>query len=320
MSSILLKEHLEKSKNIYRKIHKKQSDYVPIDWQKEVKTGFRYDSKLWYKDNLNLGSAHPGVDLKVARELSRGHHWLQMAIIAQQNEKYKERLILEYRSQVLDFISSNPPRMGVHWLTSMDVAFRAANLLWSYDIMIQLDSEGRYIDGDFKQIFSDNLFEHGKHIFENLEDRGGITNNHYYANVCGLFIIAAYLPQTTEVKQWLKFSFAEFIVETDKQFFPDGGNFEGSTSYHALGTEMALMCISHILGLSKKKKALLIGVKSKNPLLSYLKFVNSENEECELLPDWLLARVFDSVRILELLTKNNGNLTQIGDNDSSRFF
>ncbi len=66
------------------------------------------------------------------------------------DESLKEQNIKEFKCQVLDFILNNPPRMGVNWVCTMDVAIRASNMLIAYDMFIQVDSLG-ILDDEFKQ-------------------------------------------------------------------------------------------------------------------------------------------------------------------------
>ena len=88
-------------------------DYEPIDWQKDFKSGFRWDEKKWYKDQR---IAHrPGSDIKVPWELARLQHLPQLAIFAAADPSLKERNLKEFKDQILDLISNNPPRMGVNW-------------------------------------------------------------------------------------------------------------------------------------------------------------------------------------------------------------
>jgi hypothetical protein len=141
----------------------------------------------------------------------------------------------EFENQVLDFIATNPPRFGVNWRCTMDVAIRVSNWLLAYDLFKR---SGETLSAPFEKVFFRSVSEHGKHIFGNLEWHLKLSTNHYLANIVGLFFVAAYLPISSEVKQWLKFSFKELLLEVENQFHKDGSNFEGSTSYHRLSAEM----------------------------------------------------------------------------------
>ena len=74
LENILNKNHIEKSKKIWSFV---SPEYIPIDWQKDYKSGFRWKENAWYKDQRMLNK--PGCDLKVPWELARMQHLSQMA-------------------------------------------------------------------------------------------------------------------------------------------------------------------------------------------------------------------------------------------------
>jgi hypothetical protein len=215
----------------------KIQNYMPIDWQKDFKSGFRWNERTWYKD-IKYGNI-PGIDIKVPWELARLQHLPQLAIFSLVDETLKEQNIKEFKYQILDFIENNPPRMGVNWACTMDVAIRAANMLVAYDMFCQIDDVGIF-DDEFKQIFANSIYEHGLHIINNLEYSEWLTSNHYLSDIAGLLFISAYLENQEDVNQWLAFSIQEIINEMKNEFYEDGGNFESSTSYHRLSGELMI--------------------------------------------------------------------------------
>lgn len=265
------------------------SDYSPIDWQVDFKSGYR-----WREDRLSgtLRYGHePGVDVKVPWELARLQHlpWLAMS--------GDEKSSREFRNQVLDFAAANPPGYGVNWLCTMDIAIRAANLLVAYDLFV---GQGTQLDDAFMGEFNALIKAHGKHIRENLEWHDLHRANHYLADIVGLLFVAVYLPCSDESDAWLAFSVEQLIKEVERQFTPDGANFEASTSYHRLSAEMVIYGTALVLGLSGDKKAVLGG---RPPF-----------------PDWYFERLERMAEFTMHVTKPNGRIAQIGDNDSGRFF
>ena len=113
-------------------------DYVPIDWQVDFKSGYRWSETCWSQD-VSVGHL-PGVDIKVPWELARLQHLPQIAIAYVLSKKHmnifenSEVYLKEFCNVVLDFIANNPPRFGVNWRSSMDVGIRAVNILVAYDI------------------------------------------------------------------------------------------------------------------------------------------------------------------------------------------
>lgn len=316
IENILPKPYIEFSRQIWSCI---SEDYKPIDWQKDFKSGYRYNSKVWYKDQP-IGK-YAGVDIKVPWELSRMQHLPQMAVAAVELEEYRKEIILEFKNEVLDFVATNPPNLGCNWTCTMDVAIRISNILLAYDILSDLDDED-ILDEKFKSILANSTYKYGKFIINNLEWNGEKSGNHYLSDICGLLFVSSYLNRTEEVDAWLAFSVQEIIECVKNQFHEDGSNFEASTSYHKLSGELMIYSTALIYGILKqdKKEAL----KSYNyNLVKRLK--KSEEQEYniesdEFFPLWYLERLFKSGCFTLDITKCNNRIPQIGDNDSGRFF
>jgi hypothetical protein len=292
------------------------SNYLPIDWQLDFKSGYR-----WREDRLSgtLRYGHePGVDVKVPWELGRLQHlpWLAM----QMNKKSTQ----EFRNQVLDFAAANPPGYGVNWLCTMDVAIRAANFLMAYDLFV---NQGAQFDEGFLGEFHALIMAHGKHIMGNLEWHDLHRANHYLADVVGLLFVAAYLPRSSETDGWLAFAVQQLVKEVERQFTPDGANFEASTSYHRLSAEMALYGTALVLGLSDDKRAALLEYDhcqcqehpSVDPAPIAL-YPIPGSDKTSPFPDSYFERLERMAEFIIHVTKPNGRIAQIGDNDSGRFF
>ena len=271
-------------------------DYQPIDWQRDFRSGYQWQADCWY---LDIPYAHlSGVDIKLPWELARMHHlvWLAQAYVLSREGTpgftTPDVYLAEYCNQVLDFAAHNPPRFGVNWRGPMDCAIRASNLLISFDL---LHSSGAAFSEEFLAVFTPFIHAHGIHIFNNLEDTGGHRANHYLADVTGLMWIAAYLPATSETDQWLTFSTHEFRSEMLRQFLPDGGGFEASTSYHRLSLEMLVYGCALIRTLPQSRGG------------------------GHLTPHHL-ERLHRAVQFTQAITKPGGQAVQVGDNDSGRFF
>lgn len=282
--------NLSKAQHIWRQV---DADYQPIDWQLDFKSGHRWSEKTWAK-RIKFGKKL-GVDVKVPWELSRMQHLPQLALAClsnQTSQSDKQRIQTEFKNQVLDFIATNPPAYGVNWVCPMDIAIRASNWVLAWDILQTSDVQ---LDANFEGVLATSLYEHGLYVFKNLESMLPKAN-HYLANIAGLAFISAYLPSTDETDAWLAFAVQELIVEVDLQFYADGGNIEGSTAYHRLSAEMVYFATALILGLPKNRQ-----------------------EKLTTFPDQYFERLERMVEFVMAVTKPNGAIIQIGDNDSGRF-
>lgn len=260
------------------------SNYSTIDWQKEPIANHSFDIQLPY----NKQKSRNRVDIKHTWELGRLQHLPRLAFYAVHSQN-KERYITEFKNVTLDFITNNPIGMGVQWACTMDVGIRVANLLLAYDIFSQIDDKNK-LTGEFKKIFTDSIFLHGQFIFNHLEYKEGLTGNHYLFNLVGLLFVSSYLSGNDNIKQWQTFSMKEIEKEIEKQFFDDGGNFEGSTTYHCLSSEMVIYSTALML--------------RNNYSFSQA----------------LTNKIGKSAYFIHSILKPTGEVPQFGDNDSGRFF
>jgi hypothetical protein len=316
LNNILLPSHVNYAKVIWKKVDR---DYIPIDWQIDFKSGFRYSQKIWYKKQP-IGKPL-GTDIKVPWEISRMQHLPLLGIFSLVLHDKKYKLIKEFKNQLYDFATTNPLRMGANWTCTMDVGIRASNILVAHNILKGID-ENNILDDDFERFFENSIYEHGEFIIKNLEWHDGNNNNHYLSDICGLLFISAYLERNEVVDSWLAFSVQEIINCMEKQFHSDGGNFENSTSYHRLSGELIIYSTALIYGLLKTDKVK--ALKEYNPklvkrLLKYDKQrYNIDNEK--FFPDWYLGKLFKAGCLTMDIMKINEKISQIGDNDSGRFF
>ncbi|CCG40584.1 heparinase II/III domain-containing protein [Magnetospirillum molischianum] len=266
-------------------------DWTPIDWMVDFRSGYRWSTTDWGRA---VGGGHqPGIDIKLPWELARFQH---APVLAQAHAlavqglpgfPAPERIVAEFRHQVLDFLGANPPGWGPNWSCPMDVAIRAANLLVGWDLF---RAQGVRFDASFEAELAAAALAHGRFVFRFLEWHETYRANHYLADLCGLAFIAAYLPEAAESKSWLGFAADELEAEILRQFANDGGCFEASTAYHRLSAEMALYTAALLAGLDRP-----LSVEAQGRLAAALRFATAA-------------------------TLPSGTLIQIGDTDSGRFF
>lgn len=258
-------------------------EYVPIDWHRDLKSGFRWS--LNSKNEVLL----PGIEIKAVWDLGRMYHLPQLAIYSHIESDEKANCIREFKNQFLDFLAVNPVGKGVHWDCAMNAAIRSANLLIAYDLLRHIDTE-EILSKEFHELFLNSIIQHGLFIEENLEvdllhERNA---NHYLANLVGLMFIGAYLVEVPTSMGWWDYAREEFLLEINKQFMEDGTNFEASTSYHRLSGELMVYGAALIKRVDGK------------------------------LPNWLLEKIKKAGHFSKAIQKNNGRIVQIGDNDSGR--
>jgi hypothetical protein len=255
--------------------------YEPIDWHVDFVSGFRWPHDAWHADIVP--GRDPRADIKVPWELARCYHLVTLAQCFRLS--VDRSYALEIVAQIKDFILANPVGYGVNWVTPMDVAIRVSNWL----VALAAVADARALDRESAWLIGKSVFDHANFIEQNLEWSTEINGNHYTANLIGLFFVGTYCPHLPRASYWHKFARERLEQEIDSQVYADGCNFEGSTHYHRLVAELffyaALLARRDGRALSK----------------SYLK---------------RLEAMFGVVRSLCF---RNGEMPQIGDNDSARF-
>ena len=293
--------------------------YEPIPWQIDFKSGYTWSAKTWYTE-IVYGHL-PGVDVKVPWELARMQH-LPMFARAFRIAEASERGVYmrEFRNEILDFIAVNPPQFGVNWRCTMDVGIRVANWLVAYDLF---KAFGASFDDAFERILASSVYDHGRHIIRNLEYSPNLRSNHYLSDIVGLLFAALHLPSTDETDAWLAFALQELVSEMAHEFHEDGSNFEGSTSYHRLSTELMLYSALFAVQMDRSRrdrvKSYRCTLHHVQPSLKSLEKQDFDLDRDEIFPEWFWERLAKALRFTSDLLHEDGTIPQIGDNDSGRF-
>jgi hypothetical protein len=166
-------------------------------------------------------------DIKIPWELSRFYQApiLGHAYLFTNDEKYLRALT----EQIKDWIGSNPYRFGVNWLCPMEVAIRSLN--WIYAISLVRSS----LDCNSAELISCSLYDHFEYLEHNWEFYDSRTSNHYLSNIVGYLACSWFFSVGPEKTNW---AVKELFAEMEKTVFEEGANYEGSTAYHGLVTEL----------------------------------------------------------------------------------
>jgi hypothetical protein len=203
-----------------------------IPWHEDVLNDYRWSPRTFYRQ---VPVPYDRADMKVPWELARSQHMttLGMAFRASGDERYAREVV----AQIDDFITRNPRGYGINWVSTMDVAIRAANWLWAYELVADSDAA----DDDFLVRLVAGLVAHGEHIEQNISVyEGGVTTNHTVADYAGLAYLGLLLPGLRAATRWADTGIAGLTHCIGKHTLGDGVDYENSLSYHRLVTEMYL--------------------------------------------------------------------------------
>ena len=324
LSQVINRANLAHSRSIWRRI--RQSDYVPIDWQLDFRSGYRWSAR---RASVCLSiPINKGADVKVPWELARLQHLPQLALCAILGQSRAagfepaSRYVDEISDQLADFIAVNPPRFGVNWLGVMDVAIRAANIALTCAI---LAGAGLSLSPEMNAMVAASLDDHSRHVVEHLEYSETGRGNHYIADLGGL-LWTNWLLDGAEAGQRLIFAIAEILEEADRQFLADGGNYEGSTNYHRLSGEIVLFALALIGGLDQSMLARLEQAQAPRrawragfPRLPLRRHGQAKGG-VGLVPAEVLRKIKAAADLAHAAQGSDGMAVQIGDTDSGRFF
>jgi hypothetical protein len=316
--------NLSQARAIWRLIG--QADYAPIDWQVDVRSGFRWDGR---RPGLRLHiPVDRGADVKVPWELARLHHLPQLALCAMlasagiEGFKSPQRYLDEIGDQIADFTATNPPRFGVNWIGTMDVAIRAANIAMTRALLV---GSGLPLSSEIDALVARTLHDHGAHVAAHLEYSESGRSNHYLADLGGL-VWCGWTLQGEEASRWLAFAVAELSAEADRQFLPDGGHYEGSTNYHRLSGEIVAFALALIGSLGPDDLRRLERATPPNPpwrapfpQLPLPRVGSGEGGSALIAPD-VLCKLDAAARLTRAVQGADNTIAQIGDTDSGRFF
>jgi hypothetical protein len=257
----------------------------PIDWHQDVKSGHRWPKRFYAAYRADLTPGH-GVDVKIPWELSRCHH---LVVLAQAWWLTgDERFAAECFAQWEHWLEANPWGYGINWACTMEVAIRAVNWLWAFGLLAGAPGW----TPERQRALARSLWQHATHIEHNLEvgvrDGQVVAANHYLANVCGLACLGLLCPELPGADRWRRVGVRALEEEIQRQVLPDGFFFESSTSYHRLAVELFLI------------PALLARQVGHEMSVEY----------------W--SRLESMLDVILYLTRPDGCVPQIGDNDDGR--
>lgn len=210
------------------------SGYVPIDWYVDPVRGLRFPVRVPYKEWKLYEMRPPNADVKYPWELARSQHFFTLAQAYRLGRE--PAFAREIYDQIADFMEANPIGFGINWTCTMDVAIRAAN--WAIALALTLDAEG--IDDEERLDAYAGLFDHGRFIYENLENTYEVTSNHFLSNVIGLHVLAAEFAGLPQAATWDEFCRKSLEREIVVQIHDEGADFESAVPYHRLVTELFL--------------------------------------------------------------------------------
>jgi hypothetical protein len=194
----------------------------PPDWHLEPVAGVRAPLRHWSR----IDFFNPGLvgDKKIVWELNRCQHFITLGRAYWQTGD--ERFADAFAAQLSSWMDANPPKLGVNWASSLEVAFRAISWLWSLHLF---KDSPRLAPGLFARALK-FLRAHARHVETYLSTYFS-PNTHLTGEALGLYYLGAQLPEFREAARWRAAGRRVLLGQLGRHVRADGTYFEQSTYY-----------------------------------------------------------------------------------------
>ena len=219
--------------------HRDLSFGEPIDWWLDPTSGRRAPDCHWsripYLDPTVVG------DHKIVWELSRHQHFVTFG----QAYWYTgdESFAQAFADQLSSWLAANPPKAGINWASSLEVALRSISWLWA----LHFFRESAALTPDLFDRAIASLHVHGSHLETYLSTYFS-PNTHLTGEALGLYYLGVALPELRAAGRWKDIGAAILTKQLARQVRGDGVYFEQATCYQRYTTEFYL----HLLLLAER--------------------------------------------------------------------
>ncbi len=228
----------------------------------------------WSK--IDLENAAVTGDTKVIWELNRHQYFtiLGRAFWLTKDAKYAETFVAHLES----WFDENPPKVGINWLSSLELAFRSISWIWAFHFFRDSPELTPEI---FARMLS-YLYSYGRHLETYLSTYFS-PNTHLTGEALGLYFLGAFLPEMKEAKRWKNLGYKILLDALDFQIRADGVYCEQTSYYHRYTTDFYanLLILRQLEGAPIEQKH----QEKLNQLFEFLLFITQPNGETPLFGD-----------------------------------
>ena len=164
-------------------------------------------------------------DKKIIWELNRHQYFtaLGQAYRLTRNEKYAR----VFAAHLENWMDENPPKIGVNWLSSLELALRAISWWWAFNFFKDSPSFRASL---FMRMMK-HLYLFGRHLETYLSTYFS-PNTHLTGEALGLYFLGTFLPALRDARRWKKNGYRVLLGALDFQVRADGVYCEQSSHYH----------------------------------------------------------------------------------------
>ena len=204
---------------------------TPIDWHLEPIAGKRAPLVHWSR--LDYLDADLFGDKKIVWELNRHQYFITLgqAYWLTGDERYAEVFV----THITSWMDQNPPKLGVNWASSLEVAFRSISWLWA----LYFFKHSPVLTPETFLRICKFLYLNARHLETYLSTYFS-PNTHLTGEALGLFYLGTVLPEFKESSRWQNKGLQILLNQLPRHVQEDGVYFEQSSYYHRYTTDFYL--------------------------------------------------------------------------------
>src|SRR3989442_378027 len=205
-----------------------------IDWNRDPLTGRSWGSHFW-ADYAPVADPFAG-DPKLILELGRHQHLPKLG------KAYfltgEERFAGEAIRQMQGGIDQNPPWIGIHWHSSLDIGLRAVNWIWTLFFL----SGSQSLDAGAARRILQSLHAQLDHVYRHPSIYSS-PNTHLIGEAVSLFIARILLRGWKNAVPWRRFWSSFLLREIEGLVSSEGIHTELSSYYHCYALDMFMQAL-----------------------------------------------------------------------------
>lgn len=251
------------------------------DWHLDPVSGRRSPRVHWTR--IDEIDAKQTGDKKVIWELNRHQYFIQLAQAYRltQATKYLDALAAHFDS----WCEANPPKAGVNWLSSLELAYRAISWTNTFGLLEHTE----IFRGERLEQLNKLLYIHARHI-ERFLSTYFAPNTHLTGEALGLYYIGTFLDAGGHSERWRELGFTILCEQITQHIRNDGSYVEQASHYARYTADI------------------------------YSDLVLIRRREGLAVPEAMIARLSLLQDYLEALIRPDGSFIIFGDDDGGRYF
>jgi len=202
----------------------------PPRWHREASSGTQAPRRHWSRID-HLDTTLVG-DHKLLWELNR-HQYLLAPAFCWLLDREARRFEL-VQAHLESWLADNPPRWGVNWVSSLEVAYRV--IAWCWLLWMLRAAPWR---PDLRMRLLNSLEAHARHVERYLSTYFS-PNTHLTGEALGLFYVGTVLSDSPHARRWRATGAAILEAAIRRQVHADGVYFEQASQYHRYTAEIYL--------------------------------------------------------------------------------